>query len=488
MTSYYLDSVSGDDCNSGASSDEAWKTLSRVASAALMPDTRILLAGGKVFEGTLVVKGDELSGIEISSYGGGTAEIRGGAGDGVLVEGVKNLRITNLKLVGAGRKEGNDQGRGVSLRHVKGAVVDGVEASGFQHAGIEPHGCEDVRITNFHAHDNGHAGIAASGVRKLYIGKCRAINNPGDPTIKHNHSGNGIVASGCSDVTIEYCESAENGWDQYVGGQGNGPVGIWCHDSERVIIQHCVAHHNKSTSGDGGGFDFDGGTSDSTLQYNYSYENQSSGMLLWEYGSRKQLTRNTIRYNVFVHDGEAGIRFGKSGGFDVTGIEIYNNLVISKGVPCVWGQSEGVRDVRIRNNILIGPEGRVLLKDQGGVRYEGNCYWAPDGRFRVPGYDSLEAWAKATGQETVDGEVAGLFADPKLESPPDTVVRITDLKDRSPLKVYGLKADSPLIDRGLNLKKLFSLDIGPRDFFGNPVLSGRAPDIGAHETKSRGRK
>ena len=168
-------------------------------------NSRILLAGGQVFEGTLAIRGSngQPSNIEITSYGSGRAEIRAGAGDGVLVEGVSKLRITNLKLVGAGRKEGSEQGRGVHLRHVRGAVVDDVDASGFQRAGIEPRDSEDVRITNFHAHENGHAGISAGNTRQLYIGNCRTINNPGDPTIKRNHSGNGIVVSGCADVLVE---------------------------------------------------------------------------------------------------------------------------------------------------------------------------------------------------------------------------------------------------------------------------------------------
>ena len=483
MNSFYLDSVNGNDANAGTSADSAWKTLKRLEAETIASNTKILLTGGGVFEGTVAIrsKGGKLSGIEITSYGQGRAEIRAGTGDGVFVQGAADVRITNLNLVGVGRKEGNHQGRGVHLRHVTGAVVDNVEASGFQRAGIEPRRSKNVRITGFYAHDNGHAGISASSTRNLYIGRCRTINNPGDPNIKKNHSGNGIVISGCADVLVEHCESAENGWDQWVGGQGNGPVGIWCHDSERVIIQYCVAHHNKSTSGDGGGFDFDGGTSDSILQYNYTYENQSSGMLLWEYGSYKKLTRNTIRYNVFIHDGEAGIRFGKSGGHDVTDIEIYHNLVVSKGVPCVLKQSSGVSNINIRNNILIRSGGGELVKGEEGVRYEGNCYWTPDGKFSAAGHSSLEAWAAATGQETVSGKVVGLFADPKLASPIGTVAPVTNLDDLSRLNAYALSPGSPLVDRGLDLKAVFKIDPGSRDFFGNSAPAGTAPDIGAHE-------
>ena len=73
---------------------------------------------------------------------------------------------------------------------------------------------------------------------------------------------------------VEYCESLFNGWDQ--PWTGNGPVGIWTHDADRVTIQHCIAHHNRSTALDGGGFDFDGGVTNSVLQYNYSHDNFGS--------------------------------------------------------------------------------------------------------------------------------------------------------------------------------------------------------------------
>jgi hypothetical protein len=44
---------------------------------------------------------------------------------------------------------------------------------------------------------------------------------------------------------------------------------------------------------------------------------------------------------------------------------------------------------------------------------------------------------------------------------------------------YQLRSDSPLINRGLNLAARFNLDIGGRDFLGNPVTPGTA-DLGAY--------
>jgi len=495
MTTWHVDAVKGNDANDGRTPATAWKTTTRAAKGPLAAGDRLVFAGGQVFPGTLTLKGSAGGApdrLTISSYGEGRATIDGGTGDGLVADVLQGLRVERLIVVGAGRLSGNRGGRGVALTQVRDAVVDEVEASGFQKAGIVAWDSANVRITGCHAHDNGFVGIWMWGTTKGYVGHCRAINNPGDPTIRDNHSGNGILLGGCTDTTVERCEAAGNGWDQPRGGQGNGPVGIWCHDSERVTIQYCISHHNKSTSGDGGGFDFDGGTRDCLLQYNYSYENHSSGYLIWEYGSKYPIRHNTIRYNVSVNDREGGIRMGKSGGADITELFIHHNTVINDRWPCVglqgayidgkWIADGGLREVFIRNNILVGPKGGEIVKGQGSVRFEGNLYWSHDGTFKIGSHASLEEWAKATGQETVGGKLAGLFADPKLA---DRLVvpQLTDPDRLGDLIAFMLTADSPAVDRGLDLKKLFGVDAGGRDFYGRPAPRGAAPDLGAQELR-----
>src|SRR5207244_3991528 len=152
------------------------------------------------------------------------------------------------------------------------------EVSDFRVAGISTGGDVNSRVTRVDAHDNGGAGIETYGdhagmpiSRNLYIGNCRARNNPGDPKNRDSHSGSGIVVGGVDGVLIEYCEASNNGWD--MPRQGNGPVGIWGWNCNRLTIQHCISHHNRSPGLDGGGFDLDGGVTNSFLQYNLSYEN-----------------------------------------------------------------------------------------------------------------------------------------------------------------------------------------------------------------------
>ncbi len=460
MTAYYVDGAAGNDDHAGTAAATAWRSLDRVNRARFAPGDRILFAGGQTFPGTLVLKNTPdhpANQLTVASYGDGRATIDGGTTHGLEAEGCAGLAVRHLIVKGAGRKTGNADGRGVFLRKCREARIEDVEAYGFQKAGIEARECEDVRIERCHAHENGFAGIHVNG-RKIVVTGCRAINNAGDPAIRDNHSGNGILLSSADDSVVEYCEAAGNGWDQPKGGQPNGPVGIWCHDSARVTIQYCIAHHNKSTSGDGGGFDFDGGTRDSVLQYNYSYENHSSGYLIWEYGSQFPIKHNVIRHNVSVNDGEAGIRMGKSGGMDVEDLLIEHNTIINDRFPAILSQGTwdakwqplpegGLKDVVVRKNILIGPKGGAVVGAHGPLRYEDNLFWSFDGTFTVGGAADFAAWAKGRTP------APGIFADPKLADP-KLVPQLTDPARLGDLATFAPAADSPAAGRGVEFKKL----------------------------------
>jgi len=115
--------------------------------------------------------------------------------------------------------------------------------------------------------------------------------------------------------------------------------------------------------------------------------------------------------------------------------------------------------------------------------FAGNAYCAVDGQFNISGCKSLEEWRKTTGQETLNGKPVGLVVDPRVadlgKSP-----TIGDPTKLYTLTAYRLEKDSPLIDAGLDLRSLFGIDPGNRDFFGNSIPQGKAYDIGAHEIVS----
>ncbi|HXK60983.1 MAG TPA: right-handed parallel beta-helix repeat-containing protein [Acidobacteriota bacterium] len=492
----YFVSPKGDDTAEGSEA-QPWRTLDRVNRVDLEPGDRVLLEAGERFCGTLSLDSDD-SGIpgrpvEISSYGRGRATIDAGNSAGIELKSTSHVRVRKLNCRGSGRKQGNTSSGilAVGASHVE---IDEVQVSGFRTSGIQMSGVNDVRITRVHAFENGFAGISSDDQKSknIYVGYCLAENNPGDPTILTNHSGNGIVIGRVSKALIEHCEARYNGWD--MPRKGNGPVGIWTWDADQVIIQYCVSHHNRSTGTDGGGFDFDGGVTNSILQYNYSHDNHGSGFLICQYDGAGPFRNNIVRYNISQDDGltnhNAGI-YVWVGGAGMESTDCYNNTIFnSKGAAVAFGVVERYADqlprITFRNNIFVAGEAQIEGGAEKGV-FQGNIYWAMgDGGFLVDGYTSLDAWARATGQEMVDGKIVGKYVDPLLKkngcgllSSPEGLAELTE---------YQLLPDSPAIDSGLDLKRLFGLEVGAWDFHGNRLPAGAAHDIGAHEYSIKARQ
>jgi hypothetical protein len=72
-TTYYLDSISGSDSNSGTGMTMAWETLDRATRATLSPGGRVLLRHGRTFMGSLSISESGGAGapIVIGTYDGG---------------------------------------------------------------------------------------------------------------------------------------------------------------------------------------------------------------------------------------------------------------------------------------------------------------------------------------------------------------------------------------------------------------------------------
>jgi hypothetical protein len=386
--------------------------------------------------------------------------------------------------VGAGRKSGS-AASGLLLANLKGASVDHVEASGFRRSGVEMDGVQDVRITFVHAHENGGAGISSGGKRSrnIYIADCLAENNPGDPTVTSNHSGNGIVVGYADGAMIERCEARNNGWDMVW--TGNGPVGIWTYESDRVTIQHCVSHHNRSTAADGGGFDLDGGVTNSIVQYNYSHDNFGAGYLICQYAGAGRLENNTVRYNISQDDGQkdhnAGI-FVWVGGAGMKSTLVHNNTIFNnKGsaVTIGFAKKYAAESPRLDffNNIFVSLSDQVRGAARG--RFAGNVYWSMGGRgFHIDGFDSFNKWVASTGQEMAGGRLAGRFGDPLLAR--DGPGMLTNPAEMTALHEYLLLPGSPALSAGVDLLAEFGINPGERDYYGNRLPVGGRPSAGAH--------
>jgi hypothetical protein len=528
MAVTYCVSPFGDDSHSGTSAQTAWQTIKKVNTIDLNPGDKVLFEGGHDYPGNLLLTtedaGTPTQPVVIGSYGSGRARVKAGNGSGVTVRNAGGVVVENLVVTGDDYR--TNVGSGIKIvtelpnnQKVHFIRINNVEASGFgrkKNPGYQtPNGCgifvggnasdesksgyNDVRITRCVTYENEFYGILTTGCwqdnpdtyanRNVYVGYCRMYDNPGDPEYREIHSGSGILIEDVDGGLIEFCEAYNNGYA--CRASPGGSVGIWAAVANDVIIQHCESHHNRTARYDGGGFDFDGGTTNSTLQYNYSHDNDGAGFLICSYKNAPHTYNNNIvRYNISVNDSRKEIH----GAINVvTEIEdpirntqIYGNTIYSSISSAISFQArKGICNTKVFNNLFVTANNQKLVDVEGNpdnsmATFAGNAYWAVDGKFDLAGYKSLEEWRAATGQEVLNGKPVGLVVDPKLIDIGNNVT-IGDPAKLHTFKAYKLQKDSPLIDAGIDLRSRFGIDPGEKDFYGNHIPQGKGFDIGAHE-------
>jgi hypothetical protein len=520
-TQYYV-SPAGDDAQAGTSPELAWKSLSRASEAALGPGVQLLFEGGERFDGTLTFddqdQGCASEPIIVGTYGEGRATLDAGDGQGIVVYNTAGLEVSGLDVVGSGRESNAEDGilayvdlpGDAKLEHL---VFDDLDVSGFGKTGMSVgadngnSGFRGVRITNTRSYDNAVAGIQIYGawssnptgyaMEDVYIGHCVVHGISGIAGLSH-HTGNGIVIGGVNGGVIERSVAYNNGWLNSAVG---GPIGIWAWDSNDITIQYNEAYGNRTDSrADGGGFDLDGGVTNSVMQYNYSHDNDGAGFLLAQFsGAARPFANNVVRYNISQNDGRkngyAGIDLwtasSENASNPIRDISIYGNTVFvspsATGSPAGLRFIQGIRtvDVQVHNNIFVTTGGVKLAaipSGQGGLVVQHNAYWSSEDTFQIvhegTTYGSLSAWRDASGHETLSGAPVGLEADPQLNAPGQGAT-LGDADLLSTVQAYQLEPTSPAIDAGLN----FGWGAGVTDYYGTAVPLGAAPDIGAHEVR-----
>lgn len=485
--SYYV-SPAGDNHNPG-SLNKPWKSLDKINNSDFNPGDSIFLLGGADFAGTLRLdsldKGTEDGKIFIGSYGKGKAIINSAGDEGIVLKKCNYFTICNIMVTGAGRKNGNTKS-GVTIAYCNNGKIDSLEVSGYQKSGLLLRNSSNTEVQNVYAHDNGYAGISVYGenylktdCRNIDIRYCRSENNPGDPTILDNHSGNGIIVSQCTNVTIAYCTATNNGWD--MPRVGNGPVGIWAWDADSVTIEHCLSYRNKTSKGgeDGGGFDFDGGITNSVIQYCLSYENEGSGIGLFQYDKAGPWENNTIRYNISINDGnvssaKAGIYIWSANKtYSLRDCKVYNNTIYnSKNAAISYAPYTVSEDFVFYNNILAGKKEIIVGNDIAG-KYLGNCWWSFSDGFNVNQIKDLNTWRTKKQQETLNQVPTGINADPGFTDL--SIISITDAKTLTAFQSAKV-VNQLLAHGGINIYQLVGLQTGEKDF---NAKSAPAKGIGA---------
>lgn len=482
---YYFDQ-GGDDRNAG-SQESPYRSIGKLEDVPLGPGDTVFFKGGQTFRGTVRIQGADTGSsgrpLVVCSYGVGKATLYGDAVSAMRIDGTKHLVVRDLILAGAGRKAGNTE-NGLSVTDSRDVLIDSVDITGFRQAGLLVYQSADIRIVRVYAHENGFAGLSVTGsykhhdCRNIYIGYCRASNNPGDPTNLQNHSGNGIIAGYCKNVLIEYCTASGNGWD--MPRTGNGPVGIWAYEADSVVIQHCLSYRNKTSvgGGDGGGFDLDGGVTHSIVQYCLSYENQGSGFGIFQYSGASPWHDNVFRFNISEDDGNvsaagAGVYVWNNSGDSAQFCDcwFYNNTIYNRNGAAIHFAGESMRKgFRFYNNIFVAGE-KLVKGDPGDDRFEGNDGWRMNRKGNSDSGHSVSARAHRGMQKAGSVSAWEAALDPHFPNPGNASV--LSAIGLATFRHYRLPPGSPLRTAGVDLKTEADMDRGGLDFNG-----GNSPQKG----------
>jgi len=506
-TDYYLGSLAADQGGIAVSDIAALNAL------ALKPADRVFFQGGEMFYGTIEIgpedAGSAAQPVVLTSFGNGRASIVAGNNSALKISNAAGLSVSKLNLIGAGKDTNTCSGIDAGAYLPDSTKLDylhfeQMQISGF-HVGVEiwawystslvawP-GFRDVSLVGLEVFANCSEGIKTWGTwhangngtnfshSDFYIADCVVYNNKGDPA-STSHTGSGIILSGVDRGVIENCVAHDNGGLGPTS--GGGPFGIWIWESRSCTLQNDLVY-NQRTSGslDGGAYDLDGGSSNSTVQYCYSYNNDGPAVGLIQFHDASPLVNNTVRYNISENDcrktsqgilyvGEYSTIYG------IDGADIYGNTFFistnPRGGNPVAANVENkslVTNVRIRNNLFYATHAGLLI---GGAvtnpaiaLYQGNDYWG--GTFDLTAF-------RAGGQEILNGQPVGMRIDPQLNAPGQGGA-LTDPLTLSLTTAYQLQATSPVNQAGLDLIQLFNLDPGPRDFFNQPIASASLP-VGA---------
>ncbi len=517
---YYV-SPTGKDANSGTGITSAWQTISKVNSLVFKAGDRILFEGGKTFSGSLYFdasdSGTATTPIEISSYGSGRAVITSGASSGLYVYNAGGFTVKNLNFVGGGYPT-NTKGGVMFYADVAGDVklpaliIESVESSGYKNGVLigawkGSTGYNGVTIMNANLFNNANTGLMMYGYTaagfvgyahtNVLVSNVTAHDNTGIAN-STSPSGSGIQLAQVNHAVIERSVAYNNG---ALNTNSSGPVGIWAYGSNDVVMRYNESHHNHTgATSDGGGFDIDGGMTNSRMEYNYAHDNDGPGFLLAQYPGAEKFLNNVIRYNISENDGHknggAGIVVWNGNGPNGIGQSyVYNNTVYMDGASVKTPSAVTVMGneaiaVQFMNNIFVTKNGATQVSVYSAtpanlaVRFENNNYWDMDGSWKFAwgsnSYPTLGAWRTGTGQEMMHGVPVGNSTDPKLRAPGQGGT-VSDAGQIQNLDAYQLLAASPLINTATPASELAGSLASLGDFNGDVLPQGTGYDYGADE-------
>jgi len=472
-TNFFLDSDTGSDSNSGTSPQQAWATLSKINNRNFSPGDWILFRGGTTYAGQLCPKGSGTADrpIVIQTYDTGPRPRIDGKGTtwaALFLVNQEYWQVFDLEITNTGPTPQAGR-RGV---HIKVENAFGV--------------MDHIRLINLYVHDVNGSNVKADGggngiffeadgpdarfndLRILYCCLIRCDRNgisawsdycypwwrwnpSTNVLINGNYlediGGDGIVPIGCEGAIVQY--------NTVRGGRRRAQdyaAGIWPWGCKNTTIQYNEVCYMKGTA-DGQGFDSDYECSGTTIQYNYSHDNDGGFLLVCAPGDNDYACRDSIiRYNISQNDGSDSRIFHISG--KTINTKIYNNVICSDrdNTLILFGNWNGgvPTNTQFYNNIFyITGQADYVWGTTSGTVFDYNVFY---GNHVGPPSDAHR-----------------LTSDPKFVAPFFGGLGINTAEG------YKLRLDSPARDSGLSIS-----DNGELDYWDEPLYND-SPDRGADE-------
>ncbi|MFD0693619.1 discoidin domain-containing protein [Paenibacillus sp. GCM10027628] len=497
-TTYYVDSVNGDDANSGTDTSSAWRSLAKINATVFNPGDTILFKTGGIWNGQLSPKGSGVNGspIVIDMYGTGSKPVINGGGlnntGTVYLVNQEYWEINHLEVTNDDNMSANDTAdvrMGIYYKidanvsgnnHVFSHIyirncyihdVDGNENGSAASAGISgeivgPNTASSARFDDIRIENNTLTKVDRTAIQpnKLNIFTCPGTDTCFRDGVRNNNQwgtgfhvayntmsdigGDGILMRETKDAIVEHNVLSSFGTRALTT---TAIAGIWLWNANHTIFQFNEVYGGPAANQDGCAFDFDYYGIDNVYQYNYSHDNPMGAVLLM--GANEN---DIFRYNISQNDGLAFRHFAYD---EKTSAYFYNNIFYYDGANHkINGDDTTQLGYHFYNNIFYNKSTTTPTKWGNGnwdqLTFSHNIFY--------------EASGQHTQQEPFDPY--GMTNDPKFVNPGSGSIGLDTLNG------YKLQADSPAIDAGIESPQAQ----GIKDFYGK-LINASKPDIGVQE-------
>lgn len=484
---FYVDPKNGKDSNDGMSEAKAFKTLSKVSKKYFQPGDKILFKSGASFNGSVTIKGygEAKNRVTVGTYGGSAkAKISARGGTAVTIKcdyiTVENLEVTNPNGL---------QGIAITPTHTgvnKGVIIQNnyvhdvqTSAADFQYknggivastGGSAPTWFEGLLIQNNTVKNTARTGIfcATSWADRYGFGwgqSSSMYKNDNDGWWPYEGlkitgntvdgpQGDGILVIGGRDTVIERNVMYNAFSTKQSFKDQTACAGLWTINTNKTTVQYNEVGYTKlpitQNGADGEGFDIDCAENGTTVQYNYSHNNEGGFLLMCDTADGHKVSKDhTVRFNLSVNDATRKSGQAVLMTTNVTAkTEIYNNTFIipDDGRVLLNAFGKSVENITFTNNIISGNAKITAATGKGNEGYK-NIKFVNN---------VLTGGAKET---TIDGVT---FSGTKTNDPKFKNASCTDYKDRA--KMIAAFTPTAKIDGASNIANNGGKDINGSTF------------------------